>query len=1028
MHRVSLRLFVCCALSVTSLPIVGMASEPVVRWHTFAGSPAGDWGIDIAVDTNGNTYVTGTTGASWGTPINEYAGDYDIFLAKFNSSGVRQWNTFMGGPAWDEAGGVAVDASGSVYVSGSSTAGWGTPLNAYSGGGGDAFVAKFDSNGVRLWHTFLGGPGGDWGGWGVALDASGNVYATGASSASWGTPVNAHTTEWHDGFLAKLNSNGALQWNTFVGGPGDDWSIDVAVDSSGNAYTAGESDAAWGVPVDGYVGGLDGFVAKFDNSGACQWHTFVGSSSNDLSRGVAVDSDGDVYAVGSSRATWGAPIAGYAGIGDAYLAKFNSNGTRQWHTFVGSESYDGGCGISADSDGSIYLTGHSWGTWGTPIAGYAGGDDGFVAKFGSNGVLHWNTFIGCSSDEEGAGIAVGMSGAVYVTGQAQASWGMPVHPHTGSRDAFVVKLDDSGLPNIHYVSLSGSHVPPFLSWEDAATNIQAVVDAAASGDTVLLDTNHFVTRAQITIDKTIMLKGRTDDPRDVIVNGNADHRVFELISACTVAGITIANGSGGVYCHGPASVLTNCVVTGNRTRWGSGWGSGGGGVFGGTLNSCILSSNGVMRGVDSGGGACRSVLIGCYISDNWSDDGVGGGVAYCTLTNCTIAANWAYFGGGAVGSTLENCTLTGNSAVYHHGGGAADCVLRDCTLTDNSAAVEGGGAHWSTLTNCTITGNTAKDGGGTSWSRLESCTVSSNWADITGGGTYHGEMIACDLSENWAYFGGGAYSARLTNCAVFLNSAYFGGGGAYRGELANCTVARNSADYGGGLFESAVRNCIVYHNDAKESGGNWYCRSTTNISYSCTTPGPGGTGNITNAPVFMDPPYGDYRLHASSPCIDGGINEPWMAGALDSDGNPRVIDGDGNGTTLVDMGAHEYPGWLIDIRANGGSGPLSVSVGEEFVLTVEARAGVRAGMPVDWWGLADTPGGWYSYNVTNNAWNAGLTVAHQSPLANLPETEVLRSTDLPPGQYRFYLIIDAMDGSLNYPVDYLDSVTVVVVP
>ena len=241
-------------------PEFPLVIDPVLTWNTFMGCGTGDGGSGIAVDTSGNVYVAGTSAATWGTPENPYAGNLDAFAAKLNSSGVRLWNTFMGSGLSDEGYGIAVDTSGNVYVTGSSNATWGTPKNAYAGNW-DAFAAKLNSSGVRQWNTFMGS-GSDDHGEGIAVDTNGNVYVTGYSVDTWGTPLNAHAGGAYDGFAAKLDINGNRLANTFMGSAGYDQAKDIAVDTSGNVYVTGDSAATWGTPENAYAGNTDAFAVK----------------------------------------------------------------------------------------------------------------------------------------------------------------------------------------------------------------------------------------------------------------------------------------------------------------------------------------------------------------------------------------------------------------------------------------------------------------------------------------------------------------------------------------------------------------------------------------------------------------------------------------------------------------------------------------------------------------------------------------------------------------------------------------------
>ncbi|MFC1607454.1 InlB B-repeat-containing protein [Candidatus Latescibacterota bacterium] len=298
-------------------------SNGVLQWNTFMGSIFEDYGESIAVDGSGNVYVAGTSDNTWGSsPVNAHAGDKDAFATKLNSSGVRQWNTFMGSSGEDEGYTIAVDGSGNAYVAGKSLATWGSPVNSIAGDG-DAFASKLNSSGVRQWNTFMGSPEINDYSKAIAVDGSGNAYLSGYSTDTWGSPVNAHAGG-SDVFAIKLNSSGVRQWNTFMGSGNTDNSETIAVDGSGNVYVAGYSNATWGSPVSAHAGGDDTFAVELNNSGTRQWNTFMGSGSTDIGKAIAVDGNGDVYVGGKSNSTWGSPNNAYAGDYDAFAAKLFS--------------------------------------------------------------------------------------------------------------------------------------------------------------------------------------------------------------------------------------------------------------------------------------------------------------------------------------------------------------------------------------------------------------------------------------------------------------------------------------------------------------------------------------------------------------------------------------------------------------------------------------------------------------------------------------------------------------------------------
>jgi hypothetical protein len=436
--------------------------DPTYAWHTFYGSAGDDFGHGLAVDAGGNVYVTGYSPATWNGPAGQpplhthSGGSTDLFVLKLNSSGDYLWHTFYGSASDDYGVELALDAGGNVYVTGWSLTTWNgpaaqAPLHAHSDGY-DLLVLKLNTSGAYQWHTFYVGTSAEFG-WGLAVDAGGNVYVAGNSGDS-------------DLYILKLNSSGAYQWQTFYGGLGKDFSRALAVDAGGNVYITGYSDASWldfsgtQVPLHTHSGGYDLFVLKLNSSGAYLWHTFYGSANTDEGHGLAVDTVGNVYVTGYSMATWNgpaaqAPLHTHSGGYDLYLLKLNSSGAYQWHTFYGSASNDDGWALALDAGGNVYVTGNSFATWNgpagqAPIHTHSGGYDLFVLKLNNNGTYQWHTYHGSTNFDAGVAPAVDAVGNVYVAGYSTATWNgpagqTPLHAHGGSNDLFVLKMDQSLL-------------------------------------------------------------------------------------------------------------------------------------------------------------------------------------------------------------------------------------------------------------------------------------------------------------------------------------------------------------------------------------------------------------------------------------------------------------------------------------------------------------------------------------------------------------------------------------------------------
>ena len=278
---------------------------------------------------------------------------------------------------------------------------------------------------------------------------------------------------------------------------------------------------------------------------------------------------------------------------------------------------------------------------------------------------------------------------------------------------------------LHVDLNSTNPTPPYASRDSAATDIQAAVNGAVDGDTVLVWDGQYLLTNEIRVSKAITVQS-ANGTGSTIVDGQGSVRCFYLeITSCVIEGLTITNAysgnfGGGIYCDDTTPVITNCVLVGNSAQSGAG-------MYHGTATDCIISGNSSPQ-FGYGGGLFLSTAYNCTISGN--SGGYGGGMDGCTAYNCTISGNTADYGGGVEGCTLSNCAIFGNMA--YNGGGVAGGTLSNCAIFGNFAADTGGGCEESVLTHCTITGNTADVlGGGTSGCTLTNCIVYANTAFST---------------------------------------------------------------------------------------------------------------------------------------------------------------------------------------------------------------------------------------------------------------------------------------------------------
>lgn len=394
-------------------------SGSALVYSTYLGGSADDVGWGIAVDNSGNAYVTGGTDSPNFPTVNTlqpFGHTGKVFVTKLDPSGsTLVYSTFLGGSGLvgDYGTGVAVDSLGNVYVIGITTSPDFPTLNPVQpnfGGGffgdGDAFVTKINAAGSALvYSTYLGGRGDD-GGWGIAVDSSGEAYVTGFASSTDFPVVNPLQAcvaggSNDDAFVAKLDTSGSmLVYSTCLGGKGFEVGRGVAVDNEGNAYIAGSTGSADFPVVNAmqsiFGGGLDGdaFVAKLNPSGtAWDYATYLGGSGNDDADGIAVDTLGNAYITGRTYSTNFPtmhplqPVIDSRGnrpYVDAFVTKLNPFGALAYSSYLGGSNVEQGVGIAVDKWESAYVVGTTYSS-DFPSANplqlkYGGAGDAFVTK------------------------------------------------------------------------------------------------------------------------------------------------------------------------------------------------------------------------------------------------------------------------------------------------------------------------------------------------------------------------------------------------------------------------------------------------------------------------------------------------------------------------------------------------------------------------------------------------------------------------------------------------------------------------
>ncbi len=541
-------------------PAKPLVIDPVLSYSTYLGGTDYNYATGIAVDASGNTYITGYTssvdfpvrngvqgvfgGGSCDTEVNT-APCFDAFISKLNPQGTGLvYSTYLGGTGDDEGVRIAVDSSGEAYVAGFTdsldfpTAG---PLQGSNGGGTcgttaypdpcyDAFAAKLTASGSNLvYSTYLGGTGDDFS-TGIAVDSSGNAYVGGLTSASdfpvtHGSFQTSYGGGPFDGFVAKINPLGtALVYSTYLGGSQEDHVNGIALDASGDAFLAGQTNSA-NFPVQGafqprYTAGTcgsalssfpcsEGFVTELNSVGSgLVYSSYLGGTAASYGSGIALDSSGAAYVTGWTTSkdfpvTQGAFDTTWGGTNEVFVAKIAPAGAAiDYATYLGSIYPDQANAIAVDSSGDAYIAGYAYdGKFpiSSPLQAVSGGlYDAIVSEFDATGsTLVFSTYLGGAGDEAANDLALDSYGNVYVAGDT-FSTDFPITPSAmttgytgGSYDAWITRISPQNAAGLTAVpnpvvfarqEISTTSAPSILKVGDAGSAALDISEIAVSGD------------------------------------------------------------------------------------------------------------------------------------------------------------------------------------------------------------------------------------------------------------------------------------------------------------------------------------------------------------------------------------------------------------------------------------------------------------------------------------------------------------------------------------------------------------------
>lgn len=357
--------------------------DPAITYSALLGGGlSSSYAYAIALDTSGNVLIAGYTYAADFPLVNAAQSTFNTtcsvgFVTKINPAGTELlYSTFLGGSNCDYLEGLAVDSSGSAWVTGFTGSSNFPVLNAAQsvyGGNTDVVVAKLSAEGVLQFSTYLGGNSYDSGA-GIAVDSAGNGYVTGYTDGSF--PATAAmpqpANECCHAFLTKYGPAGTLVYSAILGGNSSDGGKAVAVDASGDAWVTGYSysstftgapTTAGAQPVNN--GGEDAFIAEVNPTATeMLYFTFLGGTGYDWGNAIALDSSGNVYIAGQTNstglATIGAAQTAEGGAYDGFAAKLSVSGNAfTYITYLGGSRNEYLTGMALDKSGNVYLAGYT---------------------------------------------------------------------------------------------------------------------------------------------------------------------------------------------------------------------------------------------------------------------------------------------------------------------------------------------------------------------------------------------------------------------------------------------------------------------------------------------------------------------------------------------------------------------------------------------------------------------------------------------------------------------------------------------
>ncbi|MFN5325200.1 MAG: SBBP repeat-containing protein [Bacteroidota bacterium] len=684
--------------------------DPIVTWSTYFGGSADDYGTCVAIDASGNVFMSGytfsTTGvATAGVHQQVYGQNGDAYITKFSTSGARLWTTYFGGSQDDYSRAISISPTGRICITGETASANainnGGFQSAFGGGTYDAFVASFNTNGFLVWSTYFGGSANDFGA-SITHDISGNLYVTGntlsTNGIAGGSPIHQSTkSSLADAFLVKFDSLGNRIWSTYYGGNYDDFGYSVKTDVLGNVFFGGSTKSSSGMATSGAYdvsassttgANSDGFLVKFNSSGARVFGTYYGGTSNDLIRSIAIDVGGNIFVTGETSST--ASIASgvfqptIGGLADAFASKFASTGASLlWGTYCGGPSNDYGYSAAVDTSGNFYLSGFTASSTGISSSGFqnsfGGINDAFLFKFSTTGNRIWSTYLGGANGDFGNAIAFDLSNNLYMAGTTQSLAGISstgaFQPSiSGTVDGFLSRINPCDVAAIVTqpvgVTTCNATSSATFSLSAVGTGLTYQWQYSTAGGTFLsCSSNPIFSNTNTSTLSMLSISGYNNTNIRCVVTSTCGNTVTSsnaLITIQTAPVVTTQPASVG-YCTGQTSATISLVASGTGLTYAWQYSSDGGLNWFDCLSAPYSGVNTATLTI-SGTTTVMSGQVGyifrCRVSGTCTPSTLSNSVAFLQSTPANITTNPANQSVCSNQSALFTVASTGTQLTY----------------------------------------------------------------------------------------------------------------------------------------------------------------------------------------------------------------------------------------------------------------------------------------------------------------------------------------------------------------------------